>query len=95
MMLVALICVGMIRRACWIISVNFIHTVIRVSDLQFIFLREGQYCCLAIYCYFFFVQFHHMSVVDFVVLPPGHGRSVTDFRGWDAHEARLRCPDGV
>ena len=26
---------------------------------------------------------------------PGHGRSVTDFSGWDAHEARLRCPDDV
>ena len=36
-----------------------------------------------------------MSFVDFVVLPPGHGRSVTYFWGWDAHEARLRCPDGV
>jgi len=24
-------------------------------------------------------QCHHMSFVDFVVLPPGHGRSVTDF----------------
>ena len=29
--------------------------------------------------FFFFVQCHHMSFVDFVVLPPGHGRSVTDF----------------
>ena len=36
-----------------------------------------------------------MSFVDFVVLPPGHGRSVTDFRGWDVHEAQLRCPDDV
>ena len=36
-----------------------------------------------------------MSFVDFVVLPPGHGRSVTDFWGWDAHEAQLRCPDGL
>ena len=36
-----------------------------------------------------------MSFVDFVVLPPGHGRSVTDFWGWDAHESQLRCPDGV
>ena len=36
-----------------------------------------------------------MSFVDFVVLPPGHGRSVTDFWGWDAHEAQLRFPDGV
>jgi len=34
-------------------------------------------------------------LVDFVVLPPGHGRSVTDFWGWDAHEKQLRCPDGV
>ena len=43
----------------------------------------------------FFLQYHHMSFVDFVVLPPGHGRSVTDFWGWDAHEAQLRCPDVV
>ena len=34
-------------------------------------------------------------LVDFVVFPPGHGRSVIDFSGWDAHEARLRCPDDV
>ena len=37
----------------------------------------------------------HVLLVDFVVLPPGHGRNVTDFWGWDAHEAQLRCPDGV
>ena len=37
----------------------------------------------------------HMSFTDFVVFPPGHGRSVTDFWGWDAHEARLPCPDDV
>ena len=36
-----------------------------------------------------------MSFVDFVVLNPGHGRNVTDFWGWDAHEVQLRCPDGV
>ena len=36
-----------------------------------------------------------MSFVDFVFLSPGHGRSVTDFWGWEAHEAKLRCPDGV
>jgi hypothetical protein len=39
---------------------------------------------------FFLVQCHHM-----VVLPPGHGSSVTDFWGWDAREAQLRCPDDV
>ena len=36
-----------------------------------------------------------MSLTDLVVFPPGDGRSVTDFLGWDAHEARLRCPDDV
>ena len=36
-----------------------------------------------------------MSFVEFVVLPPGHGRSGKDFWGWDAHEAQLRCPDVV
>jgi hypothetical protein len=27
--------------------------------------------------------------------PPGCGRSVTDFWGWGAHRAQLRCPDDV
>ena len=34
-------------------------------------------------------------LVDFMVLPTKHGRSVTDFWGWDAHEAQLRCSDDV
>ena len=34
-------------------------------------------------------------LVDFVVLPPGHGRSEADFWGWDAREAQLHCPDDV
>jgi hypothetical protein len=37
-----------------------------------------------------FPQCHHMSLIDFMVSPPGCGRSVTDLWGWDAHEARLR-----
>jgi len=37
----------------------------------------------------------HMSLTDFVVFPPGHGRSLTDFLGWAALEAGLRCPDDV
>ena len=41
--------------------------------------------------YFFYPMPPHVLVV----FPPGHGRSVTDFWGWDAHEARLRCPDDV
>jgi hypothetical protein len=36
-----------------------------------------------------------LVVMDFVVFPPGHGSSVTDVWGWDAHEAQLRCPDDV
>jgi hypothetical protein len=43
----------------------------------------------------FLNQCHHMSLMYFVVSPPGYGRSVTDFWGWDAHEAQLRCPDEV
>jgi hypothetical protein len=41
---------------------------------------------------FFFFR-HHMSLMDIVASPPGCGRSVTDFLGWDAHEAQLCCPD--
>jgi hypothetical protein len=33
--------------------------------------------------------------IDFLVPPPGCDRSVTDFRGWGAHTAQLRCPDDV
>jgi hypothetical protein len=42
-----------------------------------------------------FPQCHHMSLMDFVVSIPGCGRRVTDFWGWDANEAQLRCPDKV
>jgi hypothetical protein len=46
---------------------------------------------------FFFLpsQCPHMSLMDFVVSPPGYGRRVTDFCDWDAHEVQLRCPDEV
>ena len=44
---------------------------------------------------FFFLPNAPQIIVDFVVFPPGHGRNVTDFWGWDAHEAQLRCPDDV
>ena len=33
--------------------------------------------------------------MNFRGFPPGCGDSVADFRGWDAPEARLRCPDDV
>jgi len=43
----------------------------------------------------FFTSMPPHVLVDFVICPPGHGRSVTDFWVRDAHEARLRCPDDV
>jgi hypothetical protein len=33
--------------------------------------------------------------IDFMVPPPGCGRSVTDFWVWGAQRAQLRCPDDV
>jgi hypothetical protein len=45
--------------------------------------------------FFFLPHCHHMPLMDLVVSPPVCGPSVTDFRGWDAHEAQLRCPDEV
>ena len=33
--------------------------------------------------------------MNFRGFPPGCGDSVADFWGWDAREARLRCPDDV
>jgi hypothetical protein len=45
--------------------------------------------------YIFFNPMPPHVLLDFVVFPPGHGSSVTDFWGWDAHEAQLRFPDDV
>ena len=36
-----------------------------------------------------------MYLWTFCGFPPGCGDSVADFWGWDAHEARLRCPNDV
>jgi hypothetical protein len=44
---------------------------------------------------FFFPPMPPHVLMDFVVFRPGHGSSVTDFWGWDAHEEQLRCPDDV
>jgi hypothetical protein len=33
--------------------------------------------------------------LDFVVSPPGCGRSVTDFWGLGTHREQVRCPDDV
>ena len=46
-------------------------------------------------CNFFFPPMPPHVLMNFRGLPPGCGDSVADFWGWDAHEARLRCPDDV
>jgi hypothetical protein len=67
------------------------HAVdITVHCLYGCFFRTGKYLwylSLSLQC--------HMSLMDFVVSAPACGWSVTDFWGWDAHEAQLRCPDEV
>jgi len=44
---------------------------------------------------FFFPPMLPHVLMNFRGFPPGCGDSVADFWGWDAHEARLRCPDDV
>ena len=66
-----------------------IHWLILFREIRVLFATNRHSVCWQI----FFNPMPHMSLTDFVVFPPGDGRSVTDFSGWDAHEARLRCPD--
>ena len=44
---------------------------------------------------FFFSPMPPRVLMNFHGFPPGFGDSVADFGGWDANEARLRCPDDV
>jgi hypothetical protein len=54
--------------------------------------REFIYLIYLLFIYFPMPPHVH---IDFVVPPPGCGRSVTDMLGWGPHRARLRCPDDV
>jgi hypothetical protein len=45
--------------------------------------------------YLFFPAMPPHVHIDFMVPPPGCGRSVTDFWVWSADRAQLRCPDDV
>jgi hypothetical protein len=38
---------------------------------------------------------HEAGPISWYIFPPGCGRSVTVFWGWDSHEAQLRCPNEV
>ena len=42
---------------------------------------------------FFFFPMPPHALKKFRCFPPDCGDSVADFWVWDAHEARLRCPD--
>jgi hypothetical protein len=57
-----------------------------IRPLAFCKQRDRYICCC---------QYHHMSLMDFVVSSAGYDRSVTDFWGWDVHEKQLLCPDEV
>jgi hypothetical protein len=64
-----------------------------ILKVYIFWLHKVNNICMAVYTHF--LQCHLMSLMDFVVSPPGCGRSVTDFWGWDANESQLRCPDEV
>jgi len=67
----------------------------RMWDLEWIRSGQGQWEVIILLFIYFLSPMPPHVLVDFVVLPPGHGRSVTDFWGWDVHEAQLCCPDDV
>jgi len=75
---------------------NWIYSVFRFFlqflSQMFVVLRIIQRDMITV---FFFGPIPPHVLVEFVVLPSGHGRSVTDFWVWDDDEARLRCPDDV
>jgi hypothetical protein len=76
----------MVLMVVWLIcSIQFLHQIVNKPGKLILLLEE----------IIIFLHCHHMSLMDFVVSPPGCSRRVTGFWGWDAHEARLRCPDEV
>jgi hypothetical protein len=74
------------RQSSWN-TVPRLTTVIEYSG-EYIFI-------LNLKKYFFLPPMAPHVLMNFVVFPPVCGESVTDFWGWDAHEAQFRCPDGV
>jgi hypothetical protein len=56
--------------------------------------KTSRTACIKGHNCFFFPMTPHV-LMNFRGFPPGCGDSVADFWGWDAHEARLRCPDDV
>jgi len=67
-----------------------------IEPATFRFVYVFMYVCRYVLCmHVFLSNATTCPFVNFVVLPPGHGKSVTDFWGWDAHETQLRYPDDV
>ena len=58
-------------------------------------LSDTMILLLEFYELFFLPQMPPHVLMNFHGFPPGCGDSVADFWGWDAHEARLGCPDDV
>jgi hypothetical protein len=85
---------GRYLKLTWTCSlIKYVELKISAQNLHFFFhIRTAVHSTSqhygSVYC-------THMSLMDFVVSPPSCGWSVTDFWGWDAHEAQLRCPDEV
>ena len=50
--------------------------------------------CLVSVLFTFYIQ-GVLKLKKIIPAPKGYGDSVADFWGWDAHEARLHCPDDV
>jgi hypothetical protein len=88
-----------------LIPLKFPTTPFHLTSLHFISLHCTSRQFWPLFCSFHFTLF----IIAFLTsccfpmpphvrhglrgLPPGCGRSVTDFWGWDAHEVRLHCPD--
>jgi len=68
------ICRGTLRKA---VNVR-VNITSRSTDIRTFISRAFVYCNIATQNVFF-NPLPHMSFRDFVVFPPGHGRSVTDF----------------
>jgi hypothetical protein len=70
---------------------------VKLNPVLFVFVRSKSHKLCPTYFprasleQIIFFQYHHMSLMDYVVSPSGCGRSVTEVWVWDAHEAQLRC----
>ena len=65
------------------------------THLCFILLHSWYFVRMFSPLWYFFSPVPPPVLMKFVVFPPGCGDSVADLWGWGAHEAQLRCPNGM